>query len=109
MSKTNDLTKAIILYLNYNGFRAWRNNSVGIYDPTKGIYRKNKGQLNGIGDVIGFRKSDGKHIEVEVKTGSDKLSPDQLIHINELKTGHCIQLVANTFDQFESEIKQYKK
>lgn len=88
-----------------NGCRAWINNTTGIYDPTKKIFRKNPQILNGVFDIVGFRKSDGKHIEVEIKTGRDKLSPDQLQHLDELKRGKCIFFIVKDFDDFYKQFK----
>ena len=107
MSSASSLTQSIICYLNMSGFVVWRNNTVGIWDAKKQIYRKNKAEKKGISDIIGFRKSDGKHIDVEVKAGSDKMSVHQLLHHDQLKTGHCISIVAKNFDQFLTEIKPF--
>jgi len=51
---------------------AWKNNSVGIYDPVKKIYRKswNKYAINGVSDILGVYK--GKALAIEVKTPKTK-------------------------------------
>lgn len=97
---TNDLTNAIILFLSHNGFKVWRNNTVGVFDPQKQVFRKNKNTLKGVPDIIGFRKIDGKFIGVEIKTGSDKLSIEQNEFLTDLKKSGGIAIVAKTIDDF---------
>ena len=109
MTQTNSTTKSIITYLNLNGFVVWRNNNGSVYSKKRGCFLKNPNHKLGIGDIIGFRKSDGKYIEVEVKTGNDKLSQDQINHINELKAGNCISIVAKTFYDAKKQIDEYFK
>lgn len=64
----SDIQKAILRYLELlpNGF-FWRNNSTGIYDPVKGIYRKarSKYAINGVSDILGVYK--GRFVAIEVK------------------------------------------
>lgn len=106
MTRTNQTTQAIIRYLNYNGFVVWRNHNGAVYDPKREVFRKNPTSLKGVFDIIGFRESDGKHIEIEVKTGRDKMSEEQLWHLTKLKSSNCICLVVKDYYDFE---KQYFK
>jgi hypothetical protein len=102
---TNDLTKTIVHYLNLNGFECWRQNTTGLYDPTKGIFRKNPRQKVGIPDIIGYRKLDGRFIGVEIKTGPDTLSLPQQIFLRELRQAGGIALVAGSLDEFLAAIQ----
>ena len=54
---TNELTQSVIKYMTVRGFKVWRQNNGGVYDPTKRVFRKNS-STPGISDVIGFRKKD---------------------------------------------------
>lgn len=73
---TNQLTRKIINKLNDLGHRAHRNNTMGVYDPTKQLYRKIAKSDKGVGDILCCLKG-GKWLELEVKMGKDKLSEDQ--------------------------------
>lgn len=96
---TNSTTGAILLYLNSMGHFVWRNNTTGVYDPVKKLFRKPKGQLNGVADIIGM-SSDGRFLSVEIKTGRDKQSDSQL-HFEDLVNSHNgIYIVAKNFDDF---------
>lgn len=77
--KANELTKYCLIILRKNNVIAWRNNTVGIWDASKQIYRKNPSTLKGVPDIIGFSKKDGRFISVEIKAGKDRLSQDQLL------------------------------
>jgi ketopantoate reductase len=93
----NELTKAILRYLNLNSFFCWRNNTVGIWDEKKGIFRKNAG-LNGIADIIGIEKKTGRFLAIEVKFGKDEMSYEQLAFMSEIERAGGIAIVARSID-----------
>jgi VRR-NUC domain len=97
---TNSLTQSIVHYLNLNGFECWRQNTIGLYDPKKGVFRKNPQQKVGIPDIIGYRKADGRFIGVEIKNGSDTLSLPQQIFLRELRQAGGIAMVVGSVDEF---------
>ena len=104
MAKTraNALTKSIVGFLNFNGFVVWNVYNGGVYDPKLKRYRKNPTHKHGVFDICGFRKSDGRHLEIEIKVGADKLSPAQIEHLNDLSDAGALVFVARDFDSFES-------
>jgi hypothetical protein len=104
----NDTTTAIITYLNYNGFHVWRNNTHGVYDVKKQVFRKLQYQQRGVSDIIGYRKEDAKFIAIEVKIGTDRLSEEQEGFLIGLKESTGISMVAHSFDDFLTRW-EYKK
>ena len=100
MSLTNVLTLSIIKDLSYTGFVAWRNNNGAIFSEKQGCYIKNPMHKKGVPDIIGFRKSDGKMIAIEIKTGKDKLSIWQENFISELSQAGGISFIARDFDEY---------
>ena len=105
MTTTNATTKAIIRYLLLTGkYKAWRNNNGAIFDRKRNCFRKNPSALLGIADICGYRKSDGKAIYVEIKTGKDKLSPEQILFLEDARKANCIVFEVKDFDDFQ---KQY--
>ena len=96
----NSTTTAIITYLNYNGCMARRINTHGVYDAKKQTYRKLHGQAKGTSDIIGMQKGTGKLIAIEIKIGTDRLSPEQHGFLNDVKEGGGIAMVASSFDDF---------
>lgn len=97
MTETNSLTKAILSYLNYSGHVAWRNNTTGVFDPTKKVFRKSNNR-KGISDIIGIHKDSGKLIAIEVKIGKDKLSKDQIEFLDAVRKCKGIVIVAKSLD-----------
>ena len=124
----NALTVQIIEHMNKNGYHVWRNNTIGVFDPTQAVkkllaytttllrgkakpskkelysiikscYRKHHGQ-RGVSDIIGIRKSDGKFVAVEVKVGDDILSPFQINFKNEINEANGIAVIARNFNEF---------
>ncbi len=82
ISPANQLAKIVILKCNAAGMYVWRNNTVGVFDPVKKIYRQNVTH-RGVGDVIGVTK-DGRHIEFEIKIGRDSQNEFQIAHEKEI-------------------------
>ena len=101
-----DITGAILAFLTHHGFKVWRQNTTGIYDPQTGRWRKNHQGCNGVSDIIGFRKSDGVFIGVEVKAGRDTLRDDQKQFLNELKQAGGMAFVAHDFAGFVQSFEQ---
>jgi hypothetical protein len=80
----------------------WNVYNGGVYDPKLKKYRKNPTHKHGVFDICGFRKSDGRHVEVEIKIGKDQPSDFQTKHFHELREAGAIALIARDFDMFES-------
>jgi hypothetical protein len=100
MTTTTDTTNAIITFLNMQGHLVWRNSAAHVY----GAGNFHKVRHNGVGDIVGTL-SDGTHIEIEVKTGKDRIRPEQQRHGDELKKRKALYFVAKSFDDFERQWK----
>ena len=105
-SPTNALTKAIIRLLHLHGFAAWRQNNAAIYDPTRQVFRAGSA-VPGIADVLGYHRATGRFCAVEVKTGSDKLSPDQTRFLAQVRDAGGFACEGRDVAQVEAELKQY--
>lgn len=98
MTATNRTTQSILDYLaNLPGAICWRNNAI----PVRG--RRFVGE-RGVGDIIGCYN--GRHIEIEVKTGRDSQSKVQEKHQAEIERCGGLYIIAHTFDDF---IKNWKE
>lgn len=109
MTRTNSLTHSVIMMLSYSGFKVWRNNNGAVYDPKRGVYRKNRSALHGIPDILGYHKKTGRMIAIEIKTGKDKLSPAQKIFLDELNDAGGIALEVRNITDLPSSIWDHKK
>lgn len=65
----------IILKANELGHRLWRSNAGRIVTKDNRIVQL---MPKGFPDTVGFRKTDGKFIAIEVKTESGRLRPEQI-------------------------------
>jgi hypothetical protein len=72
--RETDIKGSIIKYLCWlekmtGEIWAWNNPSVGMFDPTRGVYRTGTG-LKGVADILGIYK--GRPLAIEVKTPTAK-------------------------------------
>ncbi len=105
---TNSLTKGCIDLLNTNGYKVWRNNNNAVYDVKKKCFRTpSEGSINGVPDIIGYKKGDDKNltsssakfIGIEIKTGKDKLSQEQVIFADDCIQHNATYLVVHNVQQ----------
>ena len=101
---SNELTKSIIAYLQLKGHAAFRVNSTGIYDKRINAYRPS-GARRGLSDINAV--INGKSVSIEIKTGRDRIRPDQMKVKSEVEAAGGVYLVASTFDNFLLQIKKY--
>lgn len=96
-TKTNETTRDILKFLFASSVFAWRHNVLPIPLPGGG-YRP--GSKSGIPDIIGILSEGGKFLGVEVKTGKDRLRPEQIgFHLTARKLGALI-LVVKDYEDF---------
>jgi hypothetical protein len=110
----------ILTYLANKKIFAWKVQSVGIYDPSKGSFRrKSANHINGVSDILGI--IDGKFLAIEVKKPYiskktmqfkyrtqeelEKLaSEDQVKFINRIKSVGGIAFYADSIDVVEDQL-----
>ena len=95
-SVTNALTTAILRFLLDEGVYAWRNNTTGIYDPSRGHFRT--ASKKGVSDIIAIDR--GHFIGIEIKTGKDRLSDEQKGFKENVEHAGGTIFVVHTFDDF---------
>ncbi len=108
MTQTNATTNAILHYIDIMGGAAFRVNTSGI-PIVKG------------GKVIAFRKSRNKgaadiriifsgfSIDVEIKTGKDKMNPDQIQFAEKVRSAGGEYWEVKDFCGFESKFLEWKE
>ena len=78
----NDIVNQVLAYLRLRGVMAWRNNTTGVYDTVRKVFRTFHGR-KGVSDVMGVLPG-GKIICVECKSGTGKLTKEQAAFIDEI-------------------------
>lgn len=89
---------------------AWNNQSVGVYDPTRKIYRKNNSKYsrNGVSDIIGI--CEGIPLFIEVKTQVGRLSKSQKIFLQDMRDHGAIAFVARSVEDVQENIdREFKR
>lgn len=98
--KEKDVENQILHYLKIIGVFAWKNQSVGIFDAKKGLFRKsnNPYHIRGVSDILGVYK--GRMLAIEVKTEKTvrKTSPHQKMFIDKVNAQGGIGFVAYSVD-----------
>ena len=108
MKKEIDIQKEILDYLWRQDIFCWRNNSVGLFDPIRGIVRKpNKYQLLGVSDILGSYK--GKPLAIEVKSATGKLSENQVKFLDKAISEGWIAFTARSVEDVEAKFNQFEK
>lgn len=103
---TGTTTNAIINFLNMIGFLAWRNNTGGVWDGEKKIFRRNKKQLKGVPDILGMDWN-GRFIAVEVKRKDDKCSVEQTLFATEFIARNGVFIIAGHIDDVTMSLRYY--
>ena len=125
----NALTKSILQYLNMQGYVAWRNNTMGVFDAKQAAgklikagritdmkqamkllsscYRKSH-ERKGVADIVGYEKKTGRAVYVEVKYGKDKLSDDQRNFLKEADRNGAMAILARNMDGFMRQLFFYE-
>lgn len=75
----NDVVWNCCVWLNSNGWFAWRNNSAGVFDKSRGAYRKPPPFcIDGVSDVVAMRDGDVVFIEAKSPKGGSQRSSQKL-------------------------------
>lgn len=93
--------------LSYNGFECWRQNNNAVYDAKIKGYRSNS-VYKGVSDIMGYHKTNGKILAIEIKTGKDKLIIHQEFFINSIKKAGGYVAEIRSIDDLDLFLKNSK-
>lgn len=95
----------ILHYLSMIGVFAWKNQSTGVFDPTKKTFRKrSRFQINGVSDILCCYK--GHFVAIEVKSEKGRLSGSQIEFIANVNANGGFAFVARSVSDVEKAFKQ---
>ena len=75
MKSEQTIQSEIIIEVNKRGHRLWRSNAGKVITKDNRVIQL---MPKGFPDTVGFRKSDGKFIVIEVKNARGRLRPEQI-------------------------------
>ena len=99
----NGLTAAVIDFIKFHRWPAWRINSMGVYDAKIKGYRTSN-QAKGLPDIIAIVK--GQFVGIEIKIGADKQSEHQKDREREIIQAGGLYWVIKDFDTFHENFKR---
>lgn len=101
--KEKEIQEQVLSYLWYNHVFCWRNNSVGIFDATKKVFRKpGRFFLPGVADILGVYQS--RFLALEIKSATGKLSEHQKFFIDEVNYHGGIGIVIRSIDDIDKKL-----
>ena len=97
MTATNQTTTQILNYLYDLKIYAWRQNTSGI-PMSDGKFRP--AAKTGLSDILAILPPVGRFLAIEIKTGSDRLRPEQEGFLKNVQRAGGFALVVVSFDDF---------
>lgn len=85
----------------------WRGNTVWIQNNLAVKGRKFIGK-RGQADIIGYRNNDAVMVAAEVKTLNDRLSPEQITFLNDVKKAGGLAYIAQQGNNGQVELKEWE-
>ena len=112
MGPEKRVENAILEYLHMKGIFCWKQNSGGIFDPSKKIFRKNKNPfiINGVSDILGVLPN-GRFLAIEVKTPNSSrsnktyASDNQKFFIANIKANGGLAFIARSVEDVQVELR----
>lgn len=115
MTPEKQVENSILEYLKMRAIFCFKLNTVGIYDASKKIFRKNKNPfvINGVSDIIGILPN-GRFLAIEVKTDNTRFSKksyptdNQKFFIANIKANGGLAFVARSVDDVKAEFTKVR-
>ena len=103
-----EIETLILQWLHMNKIYCWKNESTGLYDPTRKVFRRKRNpfNINGTADVLGILP-DGKFLAIEVKRPKGKATEKQLHFLEQIKKNNGIAFLAYSVYDVEENLKEY--
>ncbi len=97
-----DTVRAILEWLALRRVFAWRNNTTGVYDPTRKCFRKFTG-MKGVSDILGVLPG-GRLLAIEAKKKGGYPTPEQRAFIEAVNDAGGLAFVARSVDDVETRL-----
>lgn len=98
------IEQTCLLWLNQQGWYAWKNPTVGVWDEQAKAYRKpGRFQITGAADAIAIR--DGQVVFIEFKTETGAQSNAQVLFEKQLRKHKIPYILARSLEGLQHELK----
>lgn len=95
-----EIRESAIKELTWRGYDVWKQNNLAVRK------RKFIGRY-GVSDVFGFDKKTARIVACEVKTLNDRLSPDQIKFLNDVKKAGGLAYIAQQGNNGQVELREW--
>ena len=104
--KESDIQRAILEWLLLKKIFVWRNQTTGIFDPQRKVFRtlNGVGARKGVADILGI--FNGRPLAIEVKTSKGKLTDDQISFLSQFNDAGGIAFVARSISDCETNLNE---
>ncbi len=132
--KEKEIIRGVVEFLNENGYVAWRQENGGRFNQKYAVkklveffhyseeeideeninnvlrrcWRKIPKSVKGVADVIGYDKSSGRWIAVEVKAPGDYLRKEQATWLRDLRNAGGETFIAKSVEEFKAKYRKLK-
>lgn len=106
IGKENDVVNICLQWLQLKGVMCWRNNNVGVWDPTRKRFRASSKGLKGISDIAGILPS-GRAMYIECKAATGVLSTHQQEFIERVRSSNGVALVVRCLEELEAGLRDH--
>jgi len=106
MTPERAIQNEICAYLKLKGAFIFIHDSVGIYDPRRGVFRRNRSphRIKGVADILGIWQ--GRPLAIEVKTETGRVSPEQRAFLRSWDMAGGIGFVARKLEDVINELSR---
>lgn len=103
--KEKVIENSILSFLKRNNIYCWKNESVGIFDQKKGVYRRKNSihRMNGVADILGILRG-GKFLAIEVKSLRGRITEEQTAFLSSINAEGGIAFVARSIDEVAKQL-----
>jgi hypothetical protein len=104
MTPERAIQNEICAWLKSRGALCFIHDSVGIFDPRRGVFRRNTSpyRIRGVADVLGIWQ--GRPLAIEVKTKTGRVSPHQKEFLAMWTAAGGIGFVARSVEDVKDEL-----
>lgn len=108
MTPERAIQNEICSYLRARGAFIFIHDSVGIFDPRRGVFRRNTSpyRIRGVADILGIWQ--GRPLAIEVKTKTGRVSPHQKEFIQQWNAAGGLGFVARSLEDVKNELDRRK-
>lgn len=111
MTPENLIKRQICIYLRKKkDLFFWVNDSVGIFDPVRKVYRRNNDpfRIKGVSDILGILRT-GVFLAIEVKSEKGKASLEQLNFINKINRAGGLAFIARSVEDVKKHLTEWEQ